>query len=148
MIVAGVAAGLLTLLAGLGGTWPFHSRPAPVERFDHPSAWQYFFSDTTTLGFVRLAIVVASVFIIVSVVALLVAGRWMSGFGGLSVDEKESSRERVSWLEHRLEATEVELEKAIAKHKEAEDWASSLAVELDRGGIESEHPPEASAAED
>ena len=96
-----------------------------------PSVWQYLFADRVTVGFGRLALVFGSLFLIASVVALAIAGRWMSGFGGLSVDERESAEEHISEIEEQLKETQIRLDKEAIKRQEAEDWADELIDELD-----------------
>jgi hypothetical protein len=84
--VAGV---VLALCAGMlvASTWPFDFRVRPLP--DRPSLAQFVLSDRLTVGFVRLALVLVALFVVVSIPALIVAGRWIKGFGrdGFSVDE-------------------------------------------------------------
>jgi hypothetical protein len=129
-------------------TWPFLSRPEAIETLKKPSLWQYLFSDPTTLGLARLAIVFGSLFIVVSVIALGIAGRWMSGFGGLTVDERESAEERISDLEDRLRTTEEQLEEEVANRIQAEDWADQLIEEIDQAQIELEAAREEAGEDD
>jgi hypothetical protein len=140
--VAGLALVVLVVLAEIGSTWPFESRPAVIETFRNPSVWQFLFSDRTVLGFARLAIAAASLFVILSVLALGVAGRWMSGFRGLTVDERESTEEGIMALEERLKATEARLDEETTGRQEAEDWASDLLDQLDQTEIELDHTRE------
>jgi hypothetical protein len=142
-IVAGVIAVTVVVLAWRGQEWPFDSSPKTIDELESPSIWQYLFSDSITLGYARLAIAFASLFLIVSVTALAVAGRWMSGFGGLSVDEKESAEDHISALEDRLRATQAQLDDEAAKRQEAEDWADELIDQLDDVQIELESAEEA-----
>jgi hypothetical protein len=133
------AAAIVVLVLGLavrGRDWPFDSYPRTIEHFESPSVWQYLFSERFTLGYVRLAIVFASLFLVASVTALAVSGRWMSGFGGLSVDEKESAEDHISALEEQLTETQAKLVEELQKRQEAEDWASDLIDELDQAQIQ------------
>jgi hypothetical protein len=58
------------LLAAVRG-WPFGASP-PRMAATKPSLWQLLLTDRVTLGFVRLALVLASVFVLASVPALIV----------------------------------------------------------------------------
>jgi hypothetical protein len=135
-IAAGGIVVAVVVLAWRGQEWPFDSSPKTIDEFDSPSIWQYLFSDSITLGYARLAIAFGSLFLVVSVTALAVAGRWISGFGGLSVDEKESAEEHISDLEDQLKATQDQLDEEATKRREAEDWADTLIDELDQANIQ------------
>jgi hypothetical protein len=55
------------------------------------------FADRTTIGFLRLGLVLLAVYLIASVPALVVGGRWLKGFGrdGVTADDPVvASRER------------------------------------------------------
>lgn len=68
--------------------WPF-TRPHPRLPV-RPSLAQLILSDRITLGFVRYAVVVTAVFVIASVPALIIAGRWLRAFSShLPVDERQ-----------------------------------------------------------
>ncbi len=105
--------------------------PSPVERIVSPSIWQYLLSDRLTLGFVRVAVVLGSLFLIASVAAHSVSARWMSGFRGLAVDEKESV-DNAFKLEGRLKATQAQLDEQRAERKKLEDLTDTLLDELNR----------------
>lgn len=127
---------VIVVLASLGRGWPFRSTPVGIEGASHPSVWQYLLGDRTTLGFVRLGLVFAALFVMASVVALTIKGRWMRGFGGLSVDEKETSKERIEELEAQLRKAQDDFEQEQQLRFEAEDWADSLIDELDETRLE------------
>jgi hypothetical protein len=135
-IVAGAVCGGVLALAIWGRTWPFRSLPNGIEGEEHPSIWQYLLGDRTTLGFIRLGLVFASVFLIASVVALSLAGRWMSDFGRLSIDEKETVEERITGLEAQLRQAQDSLEEERRQKEEAEDWADALIGQLDETRLE------------
>jgi hypothetical protein len=54
------------------------------------------------------------------------AGRWLTGFGRLSVDEKESAEDRITALQERLREAQTRAEDEQQKRFEAEDWADGL----------------------
>ena len=124
------------LLLAWAQTWPFNSDPQTIEQFDSPSVWQYLFSERYVLGYVRLALIFASLFVLASVTALAFAERWISGFGGLSVDEKESAEDHISALEEQLKETQAQLDAEVVNRQEAEDWADTLIDALDQTQIE------------
>ena len=123
-----------TAVAVWGRTWPFDRSPRDVASFSTPSVWQDRLSDRVTLGFARLALAFGAMFLVASVVALVLAGRWMSRVGGLSIDERESAGERVSALEARVRETEALLEEEAQKRQEAEGWVDTLLGDLDELG--------------
>jgi hypothetical protein len=135
-VLGSLFAGVAVAFALRGHTWPFRSLPAGIENQKQPSVWQYIFGDRTTIGFVRLAVVFASLFAIASVVALVVAGRWMKGFGGLSVDEKDTLDDRIRTLEAQLKQAQADLEVELNHRFEAEDWADALLTRLDQAEVE------------
>jgi hypothetical protein len=103
-LVSAAAAVVLAIFLAAQSAWPFDaSRPRLPER---PSLWQLLLSDHVTLGFVRLAFVMLAVFVIASVPALVVGGRWLKSFGagGLIADEAAD-------LRGALEATQRDLER-------------------------------------
>ena len=59
------------------------------------------FSDRATLGFIRAALVMLAIYVIGSLAALLVSGRWIRsiGRGGLETDPARSIEERIAELE-------------------------------------------------
>jgi hypothetical protein len=135
-IAAGIVSAVVLALAAIGRTWPFRSIPVGIEGTGKPSVWQYVLSDRTTLGFVRLTLVFAGLFVIASVIALAVRGRWIRGLGGLSVDEKEAGKERIEELEAQLRKAQTDLEHEQKLRFEAEDWADALIDELDETKLE------------
>ena len=58
--------------------WVF-AETLPVRKKD-PSLAQLVLADRATVGFIRLAIVLLAVYVIASVPALVIAGRWSKGF--------------------------------------------------------------------
>jgi hypothetical protein len=135
-IMVGVVLVAVTALAFCGRQWPFNSHPRDISLMPSPSVWNYLLADRVTLGVARLGVVFAILFFMASVVALGLAGRWMSGFKGLSVDEKEGGKESVTDLERRLKETETLLTDRARQRLEAENWAAQLIEELDTTRLE------------
>jgi hypothetical protein len=70
--------------------WGFFSDPSP--RFSvGPSVWDYLFGTQPALGGVRLAVFALSLFVIASLAALLVAGRWIRNVGGVGVTDADAN---------------------------------------------------------
>ena len=106
------------LLAAVRG-WPFGASP-PRMAETKPSLWQLLLTDRVTLGFVRLALVLASVFVVASVPALIVGARWLRGFGpsGLSADDGADTNAPLGHLVAAIGTLEAELE-AVRKERDA-----------------------------
>ena len=60
----------------------------------------------------------------------------MSGFGRLSIDEKETVEERITGLEAQLRQAQDSLEDERRQKEEAEDWANALIDQLDETRLE------------
>jgi len=114
-LASAVAAVSVALFLAVQSAWPFDaSRPKLPER---PSLWQLLLADHLTLGFGRLAFVMLAIFVIASVPALVVGGRWMKSFGtgGFVADD-------VADLRRVLDETKRELDR-----KQRDDaWAVIL----------------------
>ncbi len=69
------------------GKWVF-AETLPVTRTD-PTFAQQVLSDRTTIGFVRFGLVLLALYVIASVPALVVGGRWLKGFStsGVTADD-------------------------------------------------------------
>lgn len=115
---AGVACALT--LAVAPGHWPFDQTPPAHD----PSLWPFLLGDRLTLGFVRLSVVLLSLFVIASVPALFAAGRWMRslGAGGMSADDVDTSAVLLR-----------EIERLRAELREARETRSEAANELQTG---------------
>jgi hypothetical protein len=115
-LAAITAAGIVLGLAGTS-SWPFDGHPHTVAYYDDPSVWQFLFGDRLMVGFVRLAVVALILYLVASVPALTVAGRWMKGFGtsGLSTDDAQASRETMKDLRRDAADLAAELDKATAR---------------------------------
>jgi len=101
-----VAAAIILAVANL---WPFDTSPLALPA--DPSLWQLMLSDDITLGFVRLGLVLLAVFVIASVPALIVGGRWIKGFGttGLTADDAVDASKALEEATTKLDAAAKEL---------------------------------------
>jgi hypothetical protein len=99
--------------------WPFDSHPKGVDAYAHPTFWQLLFSDRTTLGLARLAVLALAAYVFTSVPALAIVGRWLKVFGaqGLTADAAEDAKEAIKSLDQ----TDVRKDKVIAELKETLD---------------------------
>lgn len=88
------------------------------------SLWSLLLADPATLGFVRLAVVLGSIYVIASVPALIASGRWIRGLGpsGISTDEATAADERVGKLEADLEAVRRQRDEAKDLARELKSW--------------------------
>jgi hypothetical protein len=126
------AAGVLAL-AAYGGWWPFDESLTPAGSYRDPSIWQYLLSDPTTLGFVRLGIIALALFIIASVPALIIAGRWMKGLGtgGISADDAASARVSIEELQGRIRVLTADLERVRRERDRAREIARESVTALE-----------------
>lgn len=97
--------------------WPFDASPKPVTAYEKPSIWQFLMSDRLTLGFARVLIAGLAIYVAGSVVALMIARRWLRTFGtaGLSTDEVETTSQAIRRLEGQNEDLEKKLAAAISQ---------------------------------
>jgi hypothetical protein len=144
---------LIAALAVLIAIWlvefgPLKARPLKVPTGTSPSAWQLIFSSGATLGFVRLGLILLSLFVIASIPALFVAGRWFKGFGagGLTADDAvaadaqiEELKEKSQEISGRLAETTGKLAEVTAERdrfahlaKQAAEEATRLSEKLKR----------------
>ena len=89
-------------------------------------------SDDTTLGFVRLGLVLLTVFVVASVPALIIGGRWLKGFGttGLTADDAADASHALEEAKAKLDDTTKQLEEL----KQQRDEALQLAHDVLSGG--------------
>jgi hypothetical protein len=104
-LVALAVLGVVVWLAFDKSHWPFKDEPQEVATMEDPSFWDYLLADRLTLGFVRLALVAFATFVLLSTVALVLAGRWMKGFSssGMAADDAESASVALERYERRTE---------------------------------------------
>lgn len=93
----------------------FREAPPPLSGNENPSLWQLVLSDRITLGFVKLGILMLALYAILSIPALILAGRWLRAFapGTLAADDPLDTSQTVEALRARLRTTEAELREAI-----------------------------------
>lgn len=107
-----IAAALLIAVAVIAWrrVWIFREAiPLPSR---NPAWWEAFLSDRATLGFLRLALIMLALYVIASVPALVLQGRWIRAVStrGFEVDGFESAAERVR---AHLEALRRERDRAL-----------------------------------
>jgi hypothetical protein len=121
-MLAALALVAVTILLASNGWWPFDTS-APKLPKNSPSFWQLLLGDRLTLGFVRLGVVMLAVFVIASVPALVVGGRWLKGLGtsGLTADDAavvagalDKTKEELERATKELEAVKKERDEALA----------------------------------
>lgn len=83
MVIA-AAAVLVSLILAVAGVAMFQSSDPRAG-----SVWKLVVSDRLTLGFVRVAVIAAAIYVIASFPALILAGRWIRSVGpaGVTTDE-------------------------------------------------------------
>jgi hypothetical protein len=79
---------VVLMLLGFGNNWgPFAPDPFTISAKDpSPSIWQLLLSDRTTLGFARIGIGAVGLFVLASLAALAVTGRWINSMFGARTD--------------------------------------------------------------
>jgi small-conductance mechanosensitive channel len=120
---------------------PMRAHPLEVPKGTSPSAWQLVFSNSATLGFVRLALILLALFVIASIPALFVAGRWFKGFGagGLTADDAVAADEQIEkhkqqsrQISRRLAETMDKLAQVKAERDRFANLANQAAAEATR----------------
>ena len=105
-IAAGLALAVVVILA-LNRSGPFSwDPPAPTK---DAGFFEELLGERYTLGLVRIGLIMLALFIILSVPALIVAGRWLKGISkeGLTVDDAIAAEENIADLQRQLkEVTE------------------------------------------
>jgi hypothetical protein len=136
--VAAVAAVALVLVAAWQVWWPFREEPIPANDYSDPSSWQLLFSDRLMLGFVRLGMVALVIYLVASVPALIVGGRWLKGFGtgGVSTDDAEAANKTIAEykaetkdLTEKLDTATAQADEFRAQRNEARSIISQLVKE-------------------
>ena len=122
---------VIAIFLAIANVWPFDN-PSPQLGSD-PSLWQLMLSDHITLGFVRFSLVLLAVFVVASVPALVVGGRWLKGFGtsGLTADDAADASKTLEEAKTKLDATAKELD-AVTRER---DEAIELLREVASGGL-------------
>jgi hypothetical protein len=120
--------------------WPFDADPRRFERRADPSVWQLLLGDRVALGAARLGVLALTVFVVVSVPALIVTGRWLKAFGagGVSVEAADVSatiralKDETHDLRDRLKGAERQARRLTRERDEARRVALQIRVELKR----------------
>lgn len=83
--------------------WPFDEGDRQIG--DDPSVWELVLSDGPTRGFARLLLAAFAVYLVASVGALIVAGRWLRGFGttGMSIDAAKQASKTLDEYEKQVD---------------------------------------------
>jgi hypothetical protein len=86
---AAFLAGAAAIVLAVTGRWVFARSDIQADA----SVWDVIIADRTTLGFLRLALLMLGLFTVVSIPALMVAGRWIKGFStsGLTADDAKDA---------------------------------------------------------
>jgi hypothetical protein len=119
--VAALAACALTVVAAVASWWPFDTSPRSIDSFARPTVWQYLFADRLAVGFARLAFAAFALYLVASVPALVVAGRWAKGFGttGLTTDDAVEATKTLQELTQQTDELTAKLDGATAAAEQA-----------------------------
>jgi hypothetical protein len=122
----------VAILLAVSRSWPFDAAP-PRVKTDEPSLWQFLLADRLTLGFVRLGLAMSALFVVASIPALIVGGRWLRGFGpsGLIADDAADAAAALARAQHELAEIREELE---AVEKERDEARAALKAVKPPGG--------------
>lgn len=119
-----VAAVVLAIVASLAvaKAGPFSWEP-PVTT-QRTGFFEALLGERYTLGLVRVALIALGVFVVLSVPALVVAGRWLKGFSkeGLTADDAEAADDTIADLRSQLVEVTRERDKLaeVAIEKQAQ----------------------------
>lgn len=82
-----------------------------------------------TLGLVRLGLIALALFIILSVPALMIAGRWLKGFGkeGLTADDAQDAGNTIEEMQVQIEELTEQKDLFAQRAKEAEGLLLAMA---------------------
>jgi low affinity Fe/Cu permease len=130
-IAAGVFV-LATVALWATSTPPFSG---PVSRLPaHPSFWQIVLADRTTVGLVRMTLIMLGFFLLASIPALVVAGRWINTFGSsLTADAARSVSNSQVQLEEQLRETRRMLETVKAERNNLNEALAKALTDLNSG---------------
>jgi hypothetical protein len=118
-IAAGAAVAVAIVFA-VQHWWVFTGSSVPLPA--KPSLAQLVLSDWVTLGLVRLGLALLAVFIIASVPALIVQGRWLKGFSasGVTADDPIAAKDNaIDVLTAQIKVLQLERDKATALAQQA-----------------------------
>ena len=112
---AGLAAMLLALVIVVAEVWP-----VPSEGVGGDSVVASLLDDRALIGILRLAIVVAALYFVASVPALIVGGRWARGAGTTGILADEPAGDPPMVAEARRDAARLLLAYERVKHERDE----------------------------
>jgi hypothetical protein len=120
---AAIVAIVFAIVLAFTSLWPFDTTPPPPP--SDPTLWQLMFSDHVTLGFVRLGLALLALFVVASVPALIVGGRWIKAFGtgGLTADDAASANVELENAKKKLDDLALELDAAREERDRAIEMA-------------------------
>jgi hypothetical protein len=104
--IASSAACCVALGLAVAGIAMFRESSLPADA----SVWRLLLDDRLSLGFIRLGAVAGAIYMIASVPALVVGGRWLRAVGpsGLTADELSANEQRFRDLEARYRRVKKE----------------------------------------
>jgi hypothetical protein len=120
--VAAVATLIAAFVVAWEGKWVF-AKTLPITK-KNPTFAQQIFSDRATIGFVRFGLVMLALYVIASVPALVVGGRWLRGFSTTGVTADDTVVDGAVVI--------AELKGKVKKLQSQRDAAKTLA---DRGSV-------------
>jgi hypothetical protein len=105
----------------------------PVSRLPaHPSFWQIVLADRTTVGLVRMTLIMLGLFLLASIPALVVAGRWMNTFGSsMRADAPRSAANAQVDLEDELRQTRRKVQRLKAERARMLDALEDALADVD-----------------
>lgn len=127
-LVPGAVGALAAVAIGLMDGLIWHDEP-PAAKAGDPSLWQIIFHSPVVLGFIRVGLVGAAIYVFASVVALGATGRWITKAGASGFEVGETLQESESQLqksEQALVAMRRERDEALRQARTALKVADSL----------------------
>ncbi len=136
------AAGAFVVMSLLAhrAQWPFHQRP--IDLGESPSLWEVLLNDRLTLGLLRAGLAAIVTYVVVSVPALVVGGRWMKGLttAGMTADDAVSAHQEIEDLQRGLRAIDTRLQDEVTKEVLSQ-WVVQLQAENERLRAEIDERP-------
>jgi hypothetical protein len=130
LAAAAVLVGVIVLIAI--GWWanrgPFGPDPFRINAKSNPSPsiWQILLSERSTLGFARLGIGAVGLFILCSLAALGVSGRWINSLFGARTDPGKEAKQKA------MTSSVSEIRRLTKELKKRDDKINSLLDLLDQ----------------
>ena len=115
---------VVLVLAGVYAIGDAVLAPAPTP--DHPSFVDTVLASRAVVGAIRLAVIFAGAFVVVSVVALIARGQWLTKVGPVQVSERVSDvgsqNRRLEGSLEKAEETIDDLEQDLAQSAKRIEW--------------------------